>query len=72
MKKKEQNKTDRTLAEIREQLIIGDQILIAKILECTSNYVSMVLREDRKSERVLAVANEVIDNRDELIKRLMK
>lgn len=72
MKNCEQNKKERTIEEIRKLLQSGDQLLIAKILECAPNYVSMVMRGDRKSERVLAVANQVIDNRDELINRLKK
>jgi len=56
----------RTLEEINELLRKGDQRLISELVGCTSDYVGMVLRGERKSEKIIQVANEVIDNRDNL------
>jgi len=62
----------RTIEEINKEIRNGDQRLISELAECTTDYVGMVLRGDRKSERIIKIANEVIDNRDELIKKYKK
>lgn len=50
----------------------GDDSLIAVMCECTSDYVAMVLRNDRKSERILQAAEAVIENREYLIFKFKK
>lgn len=72
MKKNEASKNkigteEQRLREINISLRSGDQKLIAEILECTSDYVGMVLRGERKSERVLSLTEKLIENRDEFI-----
>ena len=68
MKKIGENKL--TVDEIRPRLKSGDHLLIAEIVGCSADYVRMVMYKLRKSEKVLAIANEVIENRIALVKRL--
>lgn len=56
-----------TWAELDGQIKKGDHTLIAGIVGCTSDYVGMVLRGDRKSQRVLKVAKAWVDNREQFI-----
>lgn len=62
----------RTIDEINDKIRSGDQKLAADLAECTSDYVGMVLRKERKSERVVKILNQIIDNREGLFKTYKK
>ena len=69
MENKSEKQTHRPVNEIATDLRQGDHVLIADILECTSDYVGKVMREERYSERVLILAEELIKNREEFIEK---
>lgn len=60
------------LKEIRKGLKYGDIRQIAKELGCTPEFVSQVLRNISKSEKVLELATELVALNKEATKKLNK
>lgn len=66
-----------TTTQIKLQLRIGEQIIIAEMADCTNEYVSYILNckkpaKGKKAKRVLEAAQQVIENRQQLSKNFKK
>ena len=70
MKDNQQKQEAEIMEFIKANVRSGDHKVVAQILECQPNYVAMVLRGERKSEKVVMVSKMLIENRIEFIKTL--
>lgn len=64
------NKAMEKREEIKMKLPLGAIKDIATITGYTRDYVQMVLRGDRKNERIIALAIKAIEEREKMIARL--